>query len=66
MLWYSLEVPHGGTSNECPQRMLSWINKKNINILPLKKVPYLKLWYSGSKMNTPTCYDNTKVITVSI
>ena len=26
---YSLEVPHGGTSNEHPQHMFSLRNKKN-------------------------------------
>ena len=30
MLWYSLEVPHWGTSNEYPQHMFSWRNKKNV------------------------------------
>ena len=30
MLWYSLEAPHWGTSNEYPQHMFSWKNKKNI------------------------------------
>ena len=30
MLWYSLEVPHRGTSNEYAQHMFSWRNKKNI------------------------------------
>ena len=29
MLWYSLEVPHWGASNEYPQHMFSWRNKKN-------------------------------------
>ena len=27
---YSLEAPHRGTSNEYPQHMFSWRNKKNI------------------------------------
>ena len=27
---YSLEVPHWGTSNEYPQHMFLWRNKKNI------------------------------------
>ena len=27
---YSLEVPQRGTSNEYPQHMFSWINKKKI------------------------------------
>ena len=37
MLWYSLEVPHGGASNEYPQHMFSWRNKKNIGIFQVKK-----------------------------
>ena len=32
MLWYSLEAPHRGASNEYPQRMLSRRNKKKIFI----------------------------------
>ena len=28
MLWYSIEVPHLGTSNEYPQHMFLWSNKK--------------------------------------
>ena len=43
MLWYSLEAPEWGASNEYPQHMFLWTNKKNINIFWLKKVPYLKL-----------------------
>ena len=31
MPWYSLEAPRRGTSNEYPQHMFSWRNKKNIN-----------------------------------
>ena len=27
---YSLEVPHRGTSNEYPQHMVLWLNKKDI------------------------------------
>ena len=31
MLWYSLEAPRGGVSNEYPQHVFSWRNiKKNI------------------------------------
>ena len=29
MLWYSLEVPRRGASNEYPQHMFLWKNKKN-------------------------------------
>ena len=34
MLWYSLEVPHQGDSNEYPQYMFLWRNKKNIMQMP--------------------------------
>ena len=34
---YSLEAPRRGTSNEYPQHMFSWTNKKNINTFGLKK-----------------------------
>ena len=37
MLWYSLEVPRRGTSNEYPQHMFSSRNKKNIDTFWLKK-----------------------------
>ena len=39
MLWYSLEAPRRGASNEYPQHMFSWRNKKNINTFGLKKAP---------------------------
>ena len=35
LLWYSLEVPHWGTSNEYLQHMFSWRNWKNIYLIPL-------------------------------
>ena len=34
MLWYSLEAPRQGTSNEYPQHMFSLRNKKNIMWMP--------------------------------
>ena len=34
---YSLEAPHWGTSNEYPQHMFSWRNKKDISIFRKKK-----------------------------
>ena len=35
---YSLEAPHWGASNEYPQYMFSWRNKKTISTFRLKKV----------------------------
>ena len=32
---YSLEAPWKGASNEYPQHMFSWRNKKNISLIPL-------------------------------
>ena len=37
MLWVLLEAPRRGASNEYPQHMFSWRNKKNINTFGLKK-----------------------------
>ena len=34
ILSYSLEVPHRGTSNEYPQHVFLWRNKKIINLIP--------------------------------
>ena len=34
MLWYSLELPHQGTSNEYPQCIFLWKNKRNIYWIP--------------------------------
>ena len=34
MLWYSLEAPRRGASNEYPQHLFSSINKKNIMWIP--------------------------------
>ena len=31
---YSLDLPHQGASNEYPQHIFSWRNKKNIYLLP--------------------------------
>ena len=42
---YSLEAPRRGASNEYPQHMFSWRNKKNINTFGLKKASYQELWY---------------------
>ena len=33
-LWYSLEAPQQGTSNEYPDHMFSWRSKKNIYLIP--------------------------------
>ena len=41
---YSLEAPHRGASNEYPQYMFSWRNKKKINSFGLKKASYQELW----------------------
>ena len=43
MLWYSLEAPRQGASNEYPQLMFSWRNKKNISCFRVKREPYPKL-----------------------
>ena len=40
---YSLEVPNRGISNEYPQHMFMWRNKKISTIFGLKKVPHLEL-----------------------
>ena len=43
MLWYSLEAPRRGASNEYPQHMFLLRNKKDISIFWMKKAPYLLL-----------------------
>ena len=43
MLWYSLEAPRRGASNEYPQHMFSLRKKKDISIFRMKKAPYLLL-----------------------
>ena len=40
---YSLEAPYRGASNEYPQHMFLWRNKKDISIFRMKKTPYLLL-----------------------
>ena len=37
MLWFSLEAPWQGASNEYPQHMFLWRNKQKINTFGLKK-----------------------------
>ena len=49
MLWYSLEAPPRGASNEYPQHMFLLRNKKDISIFRMKKAPYLLLCESSSK-----------------
>ena len=48
MLWYSIEAPRQGTSNEYPQDMFLLRNKKDISSFRMKKVPYLLLWGNRS------------------
>ena len=44
---YSLEVPHHGTSDEYPQHIFSWRNKKKYLYFSIEKdAPYLELCYS--------------------
>ena len=43
MLWYSLEAPRRGASNEYQQRMFLSKNKKNIDTFWLKKASYQEL-----------------------
>ena len=50
MLWYSLEAPHRGASNEYPQHMFLLRNKKDISIFQMKKAPYLFLCKIGLKL----------------
>ena len=55
---YSLEAPHRGASNEYPQHMFSWKNKKNIFLIPLLSgvmkggsiylITFIKTWVSIS------------------
>ena len=40
---YSLEAPQRGASNEYPQHMFSWRNKKKYQHFLVEKAPYLKL-----------------------
>ena len=47
MLWVSSEVPHWDASNEYPQHMFSWRNKKNIIRIPL---------LSGTKHMSQNCF----------
>ena len=49
-LWYSLEPPHRGSSNEYPQSIFLSRNNKN-NVYPCKpRFYYIKVGYKGSKL----------------
>ena len=49
---YSLEVPRRGASNEYPQQMILWRNKKDISIFRMeKKMPYLLLCLTHCGLN---------------
>ena len=43
MLWVLIRSARRGASNEYPQHMFSWRNKKDISIFRMKKVPDLLL-----------------------
>ena len=60
---YSLELPRWGNSNEYPQHMFSWRNKKNINTFWLiKKVLSRAMWpnYILVKVNKETAMSYTE------
>ena len=44
ILWFSLEAPRRGASNEYLQHMFPCRNKKNSNNFRMKNRPYLVLW----------------------
>ena len=48
-MWYSLEAPRQGASNEYPQYMFSWRNKKNIMWIPplICSYAYLYIYVSA-------------------
>ena len=51
---YSLEAPRRGASNEYPQRMFLWRNKKNIMSIPPLICSYVHRWSCGqSKESHP-------------
>ena len=56
MLWYSLEAPQRGASNEYPQHMFLSRNKKDIRIFRMKKAPYLLLWIIQSQQSLLYCF----------
>ena len=45
---YSLEAPHRGASNEYPQHMFSWRNKKNIDLVPSLILTYAQIRILGA------------------
>ena len=51
----SLEVPQWGASNEYPQHMFSWRNKKDITIFRMKKAPNI-CWYDW--LHDCTCWSH--------
>ena len=56
---YSLEVPWWGASNEYPQHMFSWRNKKDISIFRMKKAPYQLLY--PNPINQQNGYHHQKI-----
>ena len=59
MLWYSIEAPHGGASNEYPQHMFSWRKKENIITFGLAKSSLSKAMHMVHgeirKLSGPSC-----------
>ena len=52
---YLLEAPRRGTSNEYPQHMFLFRNKKDISIFRMKKAPYLLLCLGSAGQVLKSC-----------
>ena len=59
---YSLEVSRRDTSNEYPQHMFLWRNKKNYQNILVKKRTYLVLWHTVSDYIASLAALNTDVV----
>ena len=53
MLWYSLEFPWRGDSNEYPQHMFLWRTKENYPLIITKYPPYLFHWKPSYLLEPP-------------
>ena len=61
MLWVLIRSASARASNEYPQRMFSWRNKKDINIFRMKKAPYLLLCLAIQNMSSEDSHQTAQM-----
>ena len=61
MLWFSIEAPQRGTSNEYPQHMFLWRSKKNIMWIPAFIPSYANAGWKSCRLSILMSYSANTV-----